>query len=359
MRTRKQILVVGGGISGITAALQLADSDHTVILVERQDSLGGHAALFSCKATDRCVECGACLVEQRIDRANRHPNIEVSLRSHVNRFEKNNATGRFLAEMRCDSSPSSERRIEADAVVFATGFQTYDPTGKPFGYRRFANVVTTLELEQMLRFEGKVKKPSDGEEPDRIAFIQCVGSRDAALGHLWCSKLCCATALRMANRMKWDRPATEIALFYIDIQTFGRDFEGFYEKSKQRIRFIRTIPGDILPADNSRLLVSYFDGEAKEELFDLVVLSVGMMPDAANYDLLKQLGLSESEETFSSGYENISLCLEEGVFTAGALLSPMGIADAAACGLKAAEEAMRYLVSASSVSIPERPEEFP
>lgn len=331
------------------AALQLADFNLAVALVEKRSSLGGHAAMFSCKATDRCVECGACLVEQTIDRLNRRTDIEVLLESSIDRYERDR-TGRLKATIRRGSAHRSQTRMEVDSIVLATGFQTYDPTGKPFGYGRFPNVLTALELERMLRIEGRVKKPSDGGEPDRIAFIQCVGSREAALGHPWCSKICCASSLRMANRIKWDRSETEITIFYIDIQTFGRSFDSFYEDLKKRIRFIRTIPGDILPAGEDLLTVPYFDGEAKEETFDLLVLSAGMMPDASNSGLLRPAGFCAVKEM--CGYETASLPLGGGVFVAGAMRTPMNIADAAADGLKAAGEVIRYLAS-TTVAMPE------
>ncbi|MBW2365724.1 MAG: hypothetical protein JRF25_11850, partial [Deltaproteobacteria bacterium] len=90
----------------------------------------------------------------------------------------------------------------ANAVILATGFKPFNPVDKPYGYGKFKNVITNLDMERMLRRDGRAIKPSNGVEADRIAFIQCVGSRDAKLNHLWCSKVCCGSALRMAGLVK-------------------------------------------------------------------------------------------------------------------------------------------------------------
>ena len=106
-----------------------------------------------------------------------------------------------LDAIHLDKTGSSEER-QTDALVFATGFKPFDPRDKPYGYGIFKNVVTNLDLEKMLRKTGRLERPSDGAAPARMAFIQCVGSRDAKLGHLWCSKVCCGSALRMARLLK-------------------------------------------------------------------------------------------------------------------------------------------------------------
>ncbi len=339
----KHVLVIGGGVAGLSAALELAHVNYTVTLVEESASLGGYAARFSCKATDRCVKCGACLLEQKLYQISQHPGIEIILENRIQTIRKHSIFSVEIVSAAPGEPAKKSRSLNADAIVVATGFQHCNPEWKPYGYRRFEDVITNLELEQMIRTEGAVKRPSDGALPDRIAFIQCVGSRDAKLKHLWCSKVCCGSALRTAHRIGWQRPDTEITVFYIDIQSFGKDFDAFYRKIRETIRMVRTIPGDILLNEKNRLEITYFDGESIEEEFDLVVLSIGMMPQHRNFDLLKQLGMSVSEETYLSQYENVSLPLMDGVFPAGAVLAPMSIADAVASAQKAAQEVVSYL----------------
>ncbi len=124
--------------------------------------------------------------------------------------------------------------IGADAVVIAAGFQPFVPTSKPYGYGHFSNVITNLELERMLRQHSQALMPSDRTPARKIAFIQCVGSRDAKLNHLWCSKVCCGSASANGALDQSPRPASDITWFYIDVQTFGKDFQSFYEAEPKR-----------------------------------------------------------------------------------------------------------------------------
>ena len=343
----RHILIIGGGVAGLSAALQLTNFDYSITLIEQSGALGGHAARFSCKATHQCVKCGACLLEQKLNQITQHPNIEIILETSIQNIGKDR---RFFIDIQTfetterNGKKLHNNRLEADAIIVATGFKPFNPELKPYGYNRFEDVITNLELENMLRAEGAVKRPSNDALPENIAFIQCVGSRDAKLNHLWCSKICCGSALRMANRIKWQQPDTQITVFYIDIQTFGKDFEVFFSRIREDIRLIRTIPGDIIETENSRLQVSYFEAESKEEIFDLVVLSVGMMPQKANFDLFKQLYLSAGGDSGPMQYETFTFPFREGVFPAGSVLAPMNIADSIASAQKAAQNVVEYFI---------------
>jgi len=374
--------------------------------VEQDVFLGGHAIRLSCKATAECVKCGACIVEGTLTQAVGHPNIDIYLGSSVSHIKKPDRFAvaldvrpEYISPGRCtgcgicldvcpadnaiikgysvhhipffalckenclyfkdstctlcrdecpetaiDLSGKNHRKtVKTDAIIVATGFQAFSPASKPYGYDRFEDVLTSVELEHMLRREGSIRCPSDGRYPEKIAFVQCVGSRDQQLNHLWCSKICCGTALRLAHRIKYDRPDTETTIFYIDIQTFGKDFDSFFKKVKQQVRLIRTIPGDIFLTDDNRLSVTYYDTEPKEECFDLVVLSVGLLP---NCDALRPFDSSAmpiSEDSAPSMYENRSLPLQRGVFPAGSVLAPMNIEDAVTSAKHAASEVANYL----------------
>ena len=337
----KTVLVKGGGVAGLSAALDLAKMGVTVHVAEAAPFAGGHARVYACKALDECVQCGACLAEDVLIEASAHPDIVIHTNARVTHGKANGSfaatiekaparikadvcTGcgaclavcpepgalekgtslahkppvkirpdlcRNVADGSCrkceeacpekavdlDAGPETVE-MAADALVLATGFSLFSPKDKPFGYGRFENVVTNFELEAMLRRENKVVRPSDGRVPNHVAFFQCVGSRDGSLNHLWCSRTCCPSSLRMARWIKHRRPETDVLFFYIDIQSFNKDFEDFLQKAGQELTLVRAIPSDVLPAKNGSLTVNWFDKEAKSRTFDLVVLSIGQMP---------------------------------------------------------------------------------
>jgi len=337
----KSVLVVGGGIAGLSAALELARLGIGVELVEKEDAFGGHARQFTCKATDKCVQCGACIVEEKLRDVSDHPGIKVHLGSHMEKVE---SLDRFVVSLA--GKKGSSHSCETDAIIVASGFSPFNPAGKPYGYGRFDNVITNLDLETVLRKHSLVTRPSDDKAPEKIAFIQCVGSRDAKLNHLWCSRVCCGSALRMASLIRSRQPETGVTLFYMDIQTFGRDFQRFFNKVKNDVRMIRAIPGDVFKTEDDQLRLTYFDSaasEPKEEIFDLIALSVGLTPGTDLARLAAQLNIELSDSGFVSTPEKGSGTHEDGVFAAGTVLGPMSIAESVASAGKAARDVVEYL----------------
>jgi heterodisulfide reductase subunit A len=341
----KRVLVVGGGVAGLSAAHALARGPVTVDLVEKAPALGGHAIQYACKATDACVKCGACLAESARNAAESNPNIRKWLETTIAsasaaspfRVTLSGADGEALA---------GASELAADAVIVATGFSPFAPTEKPYGWGRFPNVITNLELEQRLRKHGAALRPSDGEPAEKLAFIQCVGSRDASLGHLWCSKVCCGSALRMARLIQSRRPDTEVHFFYIDVQTFGKDFQTFYDDVRAAVRMVRIIPADVIPLEADRLQISYFDpdqGQGIDEAVDLLVLSIGMLPGQDTGRLSEWFGLARDDNGFLDTVATGKGSHPEGVFPAGAATGPMSIAESIASGQQAAWQALNYL----------------
>jgi len=400
----QKVLIIGGGVAGLSTALDLARLNIGTVVVDKSDFPGGHGIQFSCKASDRCVKCGACVVDEKLQQALANPVIRLIKGGRVNRIQRN---GRFNYQIHCkphyidpqkctncgeckavcpaddairrgysahhspffaiqesaclymkDRSCSKcqetcpEEAIvldgntetvsgEADAVVVATGFKAFDPGEKPYGYKMFPDVVTNLELERILRRTGRITRPSNGEAPGTMAFVQCVGSRDAKLKHLWCSKVCCAAALRMAMRIRRQQPETAISVFYIDIQTFGKDFESFYRETREELRFIRAIPGDIVQDEHQNLQMTFFNNEdrrSEDAVFDMVVLSVGMQPCNNSAPLPESLSLIPGESGFALPANG-----EAGVFTAGTIEGPMGIAESIASAGETAWQVHTYL----------------
>ena len=264
MTAKKEVLIIGGGVAGLSAALGLSRVGIRSVLVEKQVCLGGYAAQYACKATSACVKCGACMVMEKISRTVEDPNIDVLTGSRIDQISRTEGFETVITQETSDGRTRHQTR-ETGAVILACGFKPFDPENKPYGYKRFANVVTNLDLERMLREKSVPLRPSDGAAPARMAFVQCVGSRDARLGHLWCSKICCASALRMARLIKMRRPATEITFFYIDVQTFGQEFQRFYDDVREEVHMIRAIPGDVYRTPEDRLTVVYYDFKLRAE----------------------------------------------------------------------------------------------
>jgi len=337
------VLIIGGGIAGLTAANQLAAMNISTILVEKQGSVGGHAARYTCKATDACVKCGACLVIQACRSVLADPAVEVYTNSRITAVERSGGRFRFAIEKE-SAAPGEDLMREADAVILASGFQAFDPHAKPYGYGQFPNVVTNLELEWMLREKSVPARPSDQRQPERMAFVQCVGSRDRQLGHLWCSKICCASALRMARLIKARCPEVDITFYYIDIQTFGKDFENFLARVREDFTLVRALPGDVFDAEDGRLRVTYFDPvqrQGQEDLFDLLVLSVGITPDAQNLQLARLFQLEPEPTGFWP------MATDAGVFCAGTARGPMSIAESIVSGKQAALQAAGHVQNAA------------
>ncbi len=382
-----KIMVIGGGIAGLTAAWELSRLGASVELVEKTCFLGGHAIGFCCKATDECVQCGACSVEDMLKKVVGEPGITVHLATEVDKIGKN---GIFSVKLK-KSSPTvnmpvdgvikgysknndplyvvvdkdkaaqipegavdlselgTTGELEVDAVILASGFQPFNAEiKKTYGYNQFKNVITGMDLERIKRQYGDVIRPSDKKQPETIAFILCVGSRDERLGNLWCSQVCCPYALRMANDIKFKNEEADISVFYMDIQNFGKNFPDFYEKCQSSMNFIRTIPVDIFPVEDDKLKMRYFneeDGQSVENVFDLVVLAVGITPDPDNKNLAKLLEIGLNVDGFLGGIDplNRTRTANEGVFIAGTVEGPKSIAGSMAQAGQAAAEVMKYL----------------
>ncbi|MCL2421782.1 MAG: CoB--CoM heterodisulfide reductase iron-sulfur subunit A family protein, partial [Defluviitaleaceae bacterium] len=226
--------------------------------------------------------------------------------------------------------------IPVSAIIMAAGFETTDSIPKEFGYERYADVVTSLEYERIMcaggPFEGHIKRPSDDREPKRIAFIQCVGSRDHQCDSDYCSSICCMQAVKGAIITKEHMPDLEgIDIFYMDMRAFGKGFDNYVDSAKDRynIGFVRSRISEIEEQDG-QLLLKYTNekGNGISLPYDLVVLSVGLKPVASSVELLKKAGVKTDRYGFVWSHEfDPAITTRKGLFACGAGASPKDIPE--------------------------------
>jgi len=247
--------------------------------------------------------------------------------------------------------------LNVGSVVLCPGFDEFDPSPLfNYGYRKYPNVVTSIEFERMLSasgpYQGELKRPSDGRLPERIAWIQCVGSRDESLNRGYCSSVCCTYAIKEAIIAKEHAPVgLEETIFFMDIRTQGKDFDRFYERGKEEgIEFIRAKAYRIEEADGTgNLLLKYISEDDKPSTreFDLVVLSVGLQPSSAAVKLAKRLGIQLNKYGFC--HTNTFSPVETsrpGIFACGAFQGPKDIPETVVQASGAAGSASTLLAPA-------------
>jgi len=320
-------LVLGAGISGLEAANLLGEMGFEVLLVERKPQLGGYAALYQCKAVDgKCVECGACLVGDAVRKVLSNKKVVPMTGAKILNCHKDN--GLFKLELMREGEVSL---AFAKAVILCNGFSPFDPsTQKNLSYGKASNILTALEVEEILRNNGKLLRPETLEVPKTICFVQCVGSRNEK--NIYCSKVCCGYAIRIANLIKSIQPDLNITFFYMDIQTFSRSFADDFPKLKQKYTFIRQIPGElIVNNDGSISVYAKLDGVIKELYYDLVILSCGISPPEDLDSVVELFKVKRNNDGF------LRPSPEGGIFAFGTATGPKGITDCireVRCGLK-------------------------
>ncbi|MHB8762859.1 MAG: FAD-dependent oxidoreductase [Deferrisomatales bacterium] len=410
---RADVMVVGGGISGIQAALDLAGAGFRVYLVDKAPAIGGKMAQLD--KTFPTNDCSMCIESPKFIECSRDPNINILTYTEVDRVEgkagdfrvtlskkpryvvENRCTGcgvcveycpvkvpdpynqnlseskavhihfsqavplvtyidpqtcLYLQDEKCricagvckhnaiDLHQKAERlEIEVGAIVLAPGYEVFDPRARgDYGYGTLPNVLTSLDFERLLSatgpYDGEIRRPSDGKHPKKIAWIQCVGSREViAGGNSYCSGVCCAYTQKQVILSKDHDATIEATVFHNDIRAFGKDFERFYQRAEDLpgVRFIRSYVslGNSSP-DSGAVPIRYAttDAGVKEEEFDLVVLSVGLSPPDEVKELARKFGIELNGHGFckTSPLNGIETS-RPGVFVSGAFQGPIDIPE--------------------------------
>ena len=416
-------LVIGAGIAGLQAALDLADQDFKVAIVEKDATIGGKMIRLS--KVFPTLDCASCITTPKMAAAAHHENITLFTYCDLQSLDRNGngvtATvrqkTRFVDEEKCigcrqceyqcpvyvsdpEQGGFSARKaiyipfsnaipqialmdvenctlcgkcakvcptqavnyfqepqdflIEAQTAILATGFEVTPLENKQqYGEGKIPNVITALQMERLLAPHGpynRVLRPSDGMEPDSIAYIQCAGSRDKSMGVPYCSRVCCMYAIKQAMLLSGALPLADITIYYMDIRAFGKGYEQFFQNAMAMgIEFVKGKVATISEGENGGAGLHYESqedgGGVTSTEHDLVVLSLGMV---AGWNPDGHCAISTGSDAFIKTVKPKIAPTQtemEGVFVAGAAAGPKDIVDSIVEAGAAAMEASKYLAS--------------
>jgi len=291
----KGLMVVGGGITGMTAALEAADAGYDVKLVEKGDQLGGWLAkqhkVVPTKPPYRDLEdSGLDALTARIE-----GNPRISVYTSATTGKVTGAPGLFDVTLKSTGNGTPEGEavdsFRVGAIIQATGWTPKVPKSV-LGYGEIADVIRNVDLEEMVASQGKITRPSDGKEAKSVVFIQCGGSKEKE-DHSYCSSICCLTSLKQALYLREQDDDAKAYIFYEFIRTPGQ-YEDFYRRTQEDpgVFMTKGAVTDVSPGDDGQLLVSAKDTMLGKEIqvkADLVVLATGMVPNSADGEAIRAL----------------------------------------------------------------------
>jgi heterodisulfide reductase subunit A len=347
----KKALVIGGGIAGLTVALDIANAGYPVILVEKGEELGGKVRRLSGLYINFNAPDG--FLEEKIKAVMEHPNVTVLTRSEVK--EVGGYVGNFIVKV---ETPSGEKSFDVGAIVVATGFDLYplQALGE-YGGGRYPDVITALEFERMLK-DG-LKRPSDGKEVKSVAFVQCAGSRDPQRHRPYCSKICCMYIAKQASLFKQKVPDGQALVFYIDIRSQGKKYEEFVQRAimDYGVLYIRGKVARVYE-EGGRVFVRGVDtlsGRPVEAEVDLAVLANAVVASPGAEELAKRLRVAtDAFGFFQEAHPKLRPVesLTAGVFIAGAAQFPKDIPETIAQASGAAAKVLGLFAQRELVQEP-------
>ncbi len=424
----KATMVVGAGIAGIQAALQIAAAGYPVYLVEREPYIGGHMAKFD--KTFPTMDCAACILTPKMVSVNQDPNIKLITNADVVKVD--GYVGNFKVQIKirpryvdeqactgcgdCEAACVMKKRIPSEfdeglgkrsaiyipfpqavplkaiadsekclylskgkckqpcvdacqrkaidfgqkeemteldvgSIILATGYELFDPTvGPQWGYGMYDNVLTGIQFERMTNASGPTGGKillKDGTKPKRVAVLHCIGSRDENY-HRHCSRVCCMSSVKFSHLVK-EKTNAEVYEFYIDIRTFGKQYEEFYNRVQEEgVNFIRGKGAEVTEIDG-QLTVRAEDtllGAFREIPVDMVVLNTALIPRRDSEKVAQLFGISRSQDGFFLE-SHIKLdpvtTSTDGIHLAGCCQSPKDIPDTVAQGSAAAAQSLSVI----------------
>ncbi len=320
----KSISIIGAGPAGIEAASVLARQGFAVTLFEKSSSVMKNVADKAFLFPD--FTAAADIVED-MNKKLLNSNITQRLDTDIVNLAREDNNVWKLTDAKGNSYYS-------DLVLVATGYTPFDAHRKEeLGYGIYGGVVTSLEMEKMIRYDQIVN--SMGERPRRVAFLQCVGSRDEKSGNHYCSKVCCVTAVKQAIELKRRLPDVEAYIFYMDLRMWGQHFEELYRQSQQEygVRYIRGRISEASGTFDGRVQIKAEDtlmGLPLKMTTDLLVLMVGMEASEGTRCLGKACGIAGEYGFFQSVDPHLNDCRTslDGLYVCGTCKRPMSINDA-------------------------------
>jgi heterodisulfide reductase subunit A len=425
-------LVVGGGIAGIQAALDIADAGYKVYLVEREPSIGGH--MIQLDKTFPTLDCSACILTPKMAQAGSHPGIElmtysevaevsgyvgnfkVKVRRKPRYVDESKCTGCGVCQEKCPWKADSEFdmglgkrkaiytpfpqavpnipvidtkhcayfekgtckacekfceakaidfeqteelvEVEVGAIVVATGYDAFDPSAiYQYGYKRLDNVITALEFERLCNAAGPTGGRialNGGAEPETVAIIHCVGSRDLNY-HEYCSKVCCMYSMKFAHLVR-EKTGAKVYEFYTDLRTAGKGYEEFYNRVlDEGVMFVRSRPPEVL-SENGKLVVQCEDTLADCQRLipvDMVVLSTALQPRADAEEVARLFNVSRGADGFLlEKHPKLApvATMTDGIFVAGCAQGPKDIPETVAQA-SAAAAAILAMIARGTIEV--------
>ena len=340
------VLVIGGGPAGLEAAKGIADLGYNSILVDKADFLGGNPIFADYAAITPDMRSAEEAMDEMIAKVMVNPLVDVRLNTTV--IASTGDAPNLNVKLK---NGKGEETVDVGSIVVATGFQHFDP-GKEtqmYGYYEFDDVITLVDAERMLK-AGNFVRPSSGEKPKQVCFIQCVGSRDRQIGNFWCSKVCCGVATKEAIEIRHLLPDCRVFVFYIDMRMYGFWEDELYWKAQEeyKVNFIRGIVTEITKKGDT-VIVKGEDttmGRPMEVPMDVVILSIGMEPSEGTKEMAKIFDIPLESHGFIEtigGALNTVETKVSGIFAAGATTGPADLEDSISTGGSSAMKACAFL----------------